>query len=385
MKNELDLGLEEDFVELPLALKNLKNVVRKRKSQKFNKTWSWMGQEMPAPAFEGNMENKIFLGASDFEDYIKSEVIKRRFSSRRPTLFREIHVLTNRKEWAQWSEEFYEDHLIIEYNNSSGIILNEHTDDLIQYYVNSNSIEIRAYGDIDFLEETDTILTKRFSVVGASIEWVFSAEGRSVDVPLNKDRLPIREMYPFLNEPLEDYYRRFMESSANILLLIGPPGTGKTTFIRGLLAHADLSAMVTYDDELMKKDSLFARFIEGEASVMVIEDSDTFLRARTDGNTMMHRFLNVGDGLVTTKGKKLIFSTNLPSTKDIDPALIRPGRCFDVLNFNMLTEEQAKKLSKKVEVSLPNKDSKTEYSIAEIYNQMADNMVEKSTKKLGFI
>lgn len=382
MSDELDF-LEE--LDLPKTLRNLGSKVRKRKSRKFNKTWTWMGQEMPAPELEGNMEKKIFLGASDFEDYIKSEVIKRRFDMRKPTLFREIHVVTNRKEWAKWSEEFYEDHLIIEYNNSSGIILDEHTDNLIQYYVNSNSIEIRAYGDLEFLEETDVILTKRFSVVGASIEWVFSAEGRSVDVPLNKDRLPIREMYPFLNESLEDYYRRFMESSANILLLIGPPGTGKTTFIRGLLAHADLSAMVTYDDELMKKDSLFARFIEGEASVMVIEDSDTFLRARTDGNTMMHRFLNVGDGLVTTKGKKLIFSTNLPSTKDIDPALIRPGRCFDVLNFNMLTEDQAKKLSKKVGSTLPSKDDKSEYSIAEIYNQIADNMVEKSTKKFGFI
>jgi ATP-dependent 26S proteasome regulatory subunit len=49
---------------------------------------------------------------------------------------------------------------------------------------------------------------------------------------------------------------------------------------------------------------------------------------------MMHRFLNVGDGLVTTKGKKLIFSTNLPSIRDVDSALVRPGRCFDILNFD---------------------------------------------------
>jgi ATP-dependent 26S proteasome regulatory subunit len=120
---------------------------------------------------------------------------------------------------------------------------------------------------------------------------------------------------------------------------------------------------------------------------MVIEDSDTFLRARTDGNTMMHRFLNVGDGLVTTKGKKLIFSTNLPSTKDIDPALIRPGRCFDVLNFNLLNKEQAKVLAKKVGSSLPekDKDGANEYSIAEIYNQKADDLIEKKTKKFGFV
>ena len=134
----------------------------------------------------------------------------------------------------------------------------------------------------------------------------------------------VDEMYPFLEgEKLTDYYERFMQSSANILLLIGPPGTGKTTFIRGLLAHTESSAVVTYDAAILEKDYVFARFVEDETNIMVLEDSDTFLKARSDGNTMMHRFLNVGDGLVTTKGKKLIFSTNLPSVRDIDPEIGR--------------------------------------------------------------
>ena len=155
----------------------------------------------------------------------------------------------------------------------------------------------------------------------------YSSDGNSVNVPLNIDRLPVAEMYPFLNGgSLEDYYDRYMDSNANILLLIGPPGTGKTTFIRGLLAHTQSSAVVTYDAAILEKDFLFARFIESDESVMVLEDSDAFLKPRSDGNTMMHRFLNVGDGLVTTKGKKLIFSTNLPSIRDIDDALVRPGR-----------------------------------------------------------
>jgi ATP-dependent 26S proteasome regulatory subunit len=171
-----------------------------------------------------------------------------------------------------------------------------------------------------------------------------------------------------------------MNSSANILLLIGPPGTGKTTFIRGLLAHRNCSAIVTYDAAILEKDAFFAKFIEDDAEVMVLEDSDAFLKSRSDGNTMMHRFLNVGDGLVTTKGKKMIFSTNLPSIRDIDSALVRPGRCFDILTFSPLHEAEATKLAKRLGASIDGGNK--EYSIADIFNKQ-QNKAEQ--RRVGFI
>jgi len=79
---------------------------------------------------------------------------------------------------------------------------------------------------------------------------------------------------------------------------------------------------------------------------MVLEDADSFLSSRSkSGNTVMHKFLNVGDGLLSTRGKKIVFSTNLPSTRDIDDALLRVGRCFDVLKFRGLTEQEVKRIA----------------------------------------
>jgi SpoVK/Ycf46/Vps4 family AAA+-type ATPase len=270
------------------------------------------------------------------------------------------------------------------------MIIEEATDNFIKFDVNSNSTTVRAYGDAEFAMNQIAIIEENFDVVTSYIEWIYSSDGGSVNVPLNRDRLPVEEMYPFLKgETLDSYYDRYMESSANILLLIGPPGTGKTTFIRGLLAHRNCSAIVTYDAQILEKDAFFAKFIEDDAEVMVLEDSDAFLKSRSDGNTMMHRFLNVGDGLVTTKGKKMIFSTNLPSIRDIDSALVRPGRCFDIVTFEPLDIESANKLAKKLDVTLPAKarGKETEpYSIAEVFNEKTENMDKsKANRKMGFV
>ena len=330
-------------------------------------------------------DNKIFLGVSDTEDLITAEIMTRRAKTGKTTVQRETTVLGNRSHWAEWAEEHYKDYLYIQSNASSGLIIEENTENFIKFDVNSNSTTIRAFGDIEFAEEQIAIIESNFSVVTSYVEWVYGTDGQSVNVPLNRDRLPVVEMYPFLKEEsLEDYYDRYMNSSANILLLIGPPGTGKTTFIRGLLAHRSCSAIVTYDAQILEKDSFFANFIEGEAEVMVLEDSDAFLKSRSDGNTMMHRFLNVGDGLVTTKGKKMIFSTNLPSINDIDSALVRPGRCFDIVTFSPLVKDDAIKLAMKLNVDLPNSKD-TKYSIAEVFNQKTAGMNSASNRKIGFM
>lgn len=351
-----------------------------RRKRTFNR-WVWSAEDV-----NNTMVNneKIFVGASDYSDYVYSQLLDARLNQDKSTLSREYQLHCTRKKWHDFMEAEFDGDYILESTDSYGVVIFEGYN-FIRYNLSSNSTTVTVYGDEEFIEQIRKLLFERFEEVTSHIEWVYSNDGNSVNVPLNKDRLPVAEMYPFLkDEPLENYYERYLNSSANILLLIGPPGTGKTTFIRGLLAHSNSSAIVTYDSGILERDSLFARFIEDDANIMVLEDSDNFLKARSDGNTMMHRFLNVGDGLVTTKGKKLIFSTNLPSIRDVDSALVRPGRCFDILNFDTLKQSEAEKLAVKLGVALDGVRDK--WSIAEIFNKQIEQSVAKKVgAKMGFV
>lgn len=376
--------------KFPALARNSKARTRKR-GKKLLRKWAWDAYDNQFDLNDIMSNNeKIFLGVSDFEDLVTVEIMKRRVDANLSTVQRETTVLCDRQRWSKWAEEHYSDCLFVQSNSSTGFIVEENTNNFIKFDVNSNSTTVRAFGDAQFAEDMVEIVESNFDVVSSYIEWVYGSDGNSVNVPLNRDRLPTEEMYPFLKgESLGDYYDRYMESSANILLLIGPPGTGKTTFIRGLLAHRNCSAIVTYDAGILEKDHFFAKFIEDDAEVMVLEDSDAFLKSRSDGNTMMHRFLNVGDGLVTTKGKKMIFSTNLPSIRDIDSALVRPGRCFDIVTFDTLAIPEAQALADKLGVTLPVRPRGKEtnnYSIAEVFNQQSENSTKsQASRKVGFI
>lgn len=360
-----------------------RSTIARRNRQRVLKKWSWDVNDMDKRKMEQSSKD-VFLGASDVSDFIVSELHFLRNEEKLETYHREVTVLAHRTEWAAFMLSGDRVYRIVQMSGTSGILVDDQNISWISYDIQSASIVLRLNGDKKRVLEWYDAIVEQFEEVTNTIEWMYSTDGQSIEVPIRGDRKPIEEMYPFLGDrSLSEYYSDFLESSASILLLIGPPGTGKTTFIRGLLQHADTSAMVTYDAGILAKDYIFAQFIEGDKNIMVIEDADNFLGARSDGNDMMHKFLNVGDGLVTTKGKKLIFSTNLPSIKDVDSALIRPGRCFDILHFGQLNEAQAQKLADKLEVKLEIKDD-GKYSVADIFHKQVE-APKAPKRKLGFV
>ena len=351
------------------------------RTRRLLRRWTWDTVDVKRNILE---QNDIFLGSSDVSDYISGRIAMARDARGLGMDHERTTILCDRAKWFSMLNTHHKGLRITKFGESRGYVIVDEELCYFAYEINSASIIVDAYGDTSFVDQWTHWLQDNFEIVDNVIEWIYSNDGQSVEVPLRSDRIPLAAMYPWLGEEtLESYYDRFMESEASILLLIGPPGTGKTTFIRGLLHHAKESAIVTYDASILAKDYVFANFVEGDRNIMVIEDADEFLGARTDGNGLMHKFLNVGDGLVTTKNKKLIFSTNLPSIRDVDAALTRPGRCFDIIHFDTLNEEHARELAKQVNVDFePNNTGK--YSIADIFHKQVIAPKTK-TRPMGFV
>mgnify|MGYP003339843314 FL=1 len=347
------------------------------RSHDFNQHITWDDD------FAKMTNRELYLAASDLSDHVANRVMEQRYVMDVPTHSESVSFMCNKREWLAVAQSEFPDWKIFEMSHDRGAMIETESAVLVQFESHTSSIKVRIYGTENDIDYVVSRFRQHFDIVDCYIEWIYGSDGSSCEVPLRPDRLPVTEMYPFLGtESLDDYYTRFMNADSNILLLIGPPGTGKTSFIRGLLQHQKTSAIVTYDSEILEKDYVFARFIESASEIMVLEDADTFLKPRKDGNTMMHKFLNVGDGLVTTRRKKMIFSTNLPSTKDIDPALIRPGRCFDIVHFDLLNQTQAESAAQALGVTLG--EPKEKWSVADLFNTQK-SAINVKQHRVGFI
>lgn len=161
------------------------------------------------------------------------------------------------------------------------------------------------------------------------------------------DPIPdIMKFYPYLTDSPEVMIRKFMESKSNVMLLIGPPGTGKSNYILQMireLGFGDKIHLADRDDVLTHAQFPDSVRDMPSGSVMITEDSDKMVMKRTEGNSTMSALLNATAGIVQ-RDSKLIISTNLPSTSVVDDALIRPGRCYKILEFKNLTANQANAL-----------------------------------------
>ncbi|MFD3366766.1 DUF5925 domain-containing protein [Streptomyces albidoflavus] len=144
------------------------------------------------------------------------------------------------------------------------------------------------------------------------------------------------------------------EVAGRLLLLHGPPGTGKTSALRTLARSWRDWCQVdcVLDPERLFSDVGYLMDIaigedggDGEARwrLLLLEDCDELIRGEAKSSTgqALSRLLNLTDGLLGQGRNVLVGVTTNEPLERLHPAVVRPGRCLARIEVGGLTRDEA--------------------------------------------
>ena len=173
--------------------------------------------------------------------------------------------------------------------------------------------------------------------------YVKSAEGIKFDDVAGEDEAKenLQEVVNYLHDPSK--YKEIGASMPKGILLVGPPGTGKTMLAKAVAGEANVPFFSMSGSEFVemfvgmgasKVRDLFNQAKEKAPCIVFIDEIDAIGQKRSGGQyggndereQTLNQLLTEMDGFEGNNGVIILAATNRPES--LDPALTRPGR-FD--------------------------------------------------------
>ena len=173
--------------------------------------------------------------------------------------------------------------------------------------------------------------------------YVKSAEGIKFDDVAGEDEAKenLTEVVNYLHDPSK--YQEIGASMPKGILLVGPPGTGKTMLAKAVAGEANVPFFSMSGSEFVemfvgmgasKVRDLFKQAKEKAPCIVFIDEIDAIGQKRSGGQyggndereQTLNQLLTEMDGFESNNGVIILAATNRPES--LDPALTRPGR-FD--------------------------------------------------------
>ena len=241
----------------------------------------------------------------------------------------------------------------------------------------------------DFLKFINTSKNPRIFILNQEYgDFVFSKF--SISLPEKFDiELNYGDGFTKINKKIIDS----LESNhSGLYMFHGPPGTGKSTYIKYLASKVNKDA-IFFPTSLIgniTSPEIVNLLVKKQNCILILEDAEKAIVKR-DGNgeaSLVSTLLNMTDGILGDVLKLNVIVTYNCKRAEIDEALLRKGRLKAEYSFDPLNKENAAKLIKKLKIKMEAEDKLT---LADIYNYQKDeeligkreNLTDKP--RIGFV
>jgi hypothetical protein len=189
----------------------------------------------------------------------------------------------------------------------------------------------------------------------------------------------------------QQWLARLANRHSGVTILFGPPGAGKTTYLRILMARF-IDRFVFYYLPLSSFEVLSAPHFVGfwleqnrrhgpKTKLAIIEDAENLLLPRDErSRAQVSNLLNIGDGFLGEHLKLHVVATTNTPMRRLDEAVLRPGRLMGTREFRRLTRDEALRLAQAKGLKLA--DGSDSWSLAEVYNGKPEVLAPESS--VGF-
>ncbi len=210
--------------------------------------------------------------------------------------------------------------------------------------------------------------------------WVMQAsDGDTRFRPLDI-KIPELDLATHYNDDLAPVHARIVQrlltpNDKGIVILHGPPGTGKTSYIRHLCSLTEKRKLFVPPNLAthIADPAFINQLYNNTDSILLIEDAEQVLLRRDNGNALagaVSNLLNISDGLLSDCFHIQVICTFNTDLAHVDQALLRKGRLIAAYEFGPLAQAKAAALAASLGQTQPITGPTT---LAEIFGRDTDD------------
>lgn len=178
---------------------------------------------------------------------------------------------------------------------------------------------------------------------------------------------------------------RMDSGQGGVIIMHGPPGCGKTTYIRRMAAKYGRGRHFLYIPTLsaaaLDSPELVGMILNYQSPVLIVEDAESIIQNQGSRPAGLASLLNLSDGLVGMAANVMMILTHNAKVESIDPALMRAGRLIAHHEFKPIPLDRALRINERLG-GAPDK-IRGGMTLAEIYNAQPPS-TKKQDRKIGF-